>query len=146
MEKLINQEWLNNIENSSKEFILNLKSQNDYRFNPANKNLTYFGKNLELGFSCYALKIYYILGLWDELENEDKADWLNYINSFQIESKKFPNNSYVDKILLENYTGSKFKNFLKDNVKTLLNVFPQYEFEINKTKIAKTPRTSPSAE
>ena len=62
MEKLINQEWLNNIENSSKEFILSLKNKNDYRFSPANKNLTYFGKNLELGFSCFALKIYYILG------------------------------------------------------------------------------------
>ena len=31
MEKLINQEWFNNIENSSKEFILSLKNQNDYK-------------------------------------------------------------------------------------------------------------------
>ena len=96
MEKLINQEWLNNIENSSKEFILSLKKQNVFRFNPAKRNLTYFGNNLELGFSCFALKIYYILGLWDELENEDKVNWLNYINSFQVESKKFPNKDLLD--------------------------------------------------
>ena len=42
IEKLINQKWLNNIENSSKEFIFSLKKQNDYRFNPAKKNLTYY--------------------------------------------------------------------------------------------------------
>lgn len=137
MENLINQEWLNNIENSSKEFIFSLKKENDYRFNPAKRNLTYYGNNLELGFSCFALKIYYILGLWDKLENKEKASWLDYINSFQVESKKFPNNSYIDKILLENYTGSKYKNFLTDNVKTLLNIFPQFEFEKNKTKMIK---------
>lgn len=137
MENLINQEWLNNIENSTKGFIFSLKKENDYRFNPAKRNLTYYGNNLELGFSCFALKIYYILGLWDKLENKEKASWLDYINSFQVESKKFPNNSYIDKILLENYTGSKYKNFLTDNVKTLLNIFPQFEFEKNKTKMIK---------
>ena len=136
MDKLINQDWLNDVEDTSKEFIYSLK-KDEYRFEPAKKNLTYFGKNLELGFSCFGLKIYYILGLWDELDNLYKTNWLNYINSFQVQSKNFPINSYIDKILLENYTGSKYKNFLIDNIKSLLNIFPQFEYEKNKKKMFK---------
>ena len=68
MEKLINQEWLNNIENSSKEFILSLKNQNDYKFNPANKNLTYFGKNLELDSVAMHLKFITYLGFGTNLK------------------------------------------------------------------------------
>ena len=47
MDKLINQDWLNDVEDTSKEFIYSLK-KDEYRFEPAKKNLTYFGKNLEL--------------------------------------------------------------------------------------------------
>ena len=45
------------------------------------------------------LKFITYLELWDELKNQDKVNWINYINSFQVESKKFPNNSYIDKVL-----------------------------------------------
>ena len=38
---------------------------------------------------------------------------------------------------MENYTSSKYKNILIDNVKTLLNIFPQFEYEKNKIKMLK---------
>ena len=38
---------------------------------------------------------------------------------------------------MENYTSSKYKNILIDNVKTLLNIFPQFNYEKNKIKMLK---------
>ena len=46
-------------------------------------NLTKYGKELELGFSCFGLKIYYILGLWDNLSLEDKDEWIGYLAHFK---------------------------------------------------------------
>ena len=40
-------------------------------------------EKLELGFSNYALKLYFMLGIWKQLENPEKENWKNYINSFQ---------------------------------------------------------------
>ena len=61
------------------EFLENLKKEK-LSFYPALKGLTNVGKSLNLGFSCYGLKIYYMTGAWDKL-NEELKDWLTF-NSF----------------------------------------------------------------
>lgn len=53
------------------------------RFYPCKEGLTEAGKKLELGFSCLALKNYYILGLWDQLDKTMKNRWLTRIKAFQ---------------------------------------------------------------
>ena len=51
------------IYNGIEYFIENLKKpKKDFSFFPALNGLTKDGQKLSLGFSCYALKIYYMLG------------------------------------------------------------------------------------
>lgn len=35
--------------------------------------------------SCYANKLYYTLGLWDELSDGEQSSWIAYLQSFQVE-------------------------------------------------------------
>ena len=53
------------------------------RFFPCARGRTPLGGKLVLGFSCLALKTYYILGLWDRLEPGHRREWLDLIKSFQ---------------------------------------------------------------
>ena len=49
-------------------FLESLQStDNINHFYPATVGTTEVGSNLSLGFSCYALKTYYILGYWEAL-------------------------------------------------------------------------------
>ena len=105
------------------EFLENLKKEENYSFYPALKGLTNVGKSLNLGFSCYGLKIYYMTGAWDKLSEESKKDWLTYLNSFQISSNRFPENSFVDEYLVNDYDSLFTKNYYKYITKTLLNTF-----------------------
>ena len=76
------------VDSKTEGFLLELKKQNDtFNFFPALEGLTSAGKNLNLGFSCYALKIFFILGLWEKLDSESKKSWKNYISDFQINKK-----------------------------------------------------------
>ena len=52
-------------------------------FQPCERGMTEFGRTAGLGFSCFALKIYYTAGLWDSLSDSDKTRWISYIRSFQ---------------------------------------------------------------
>ena len=55
--------WVNNVSDYVEGYLSKLQKENFYQFFPALNNLTKYGKELELGFSCFGLKIYYILGL-----------------------------------------------------------------------------------
>lgn len=129
--------WVNNVSDYVEGYLSKLQKENFYQFFPALNNLTKYGKELELGFSCFGLKIYYILGLWDKLSLEDKDEWIGYLSSFQIENPKFPVNSYLDTALLASYSENKVKNFAEDSIKSILNIFPHNNYETNNKKLLK---------
>ena len=129
--------WVNNVSDYVEGYLSKLQKENFYQFFPALNNLTKYGKELELGFSCFGLKIYYILGLWDKLSLEDKDEWIGYLSSFQIENPKFPVNSYLDTALLASYSEKKVKNFAEDSIKSILNIFPHNNYETNNKKLMK---------
>ena len=106
----MNNKWLEGLEDSVSSYLNNLNIGN-YEYNPAMQNLTSDGEKLRLGFSCFSLKIFYILGIWQKLDDTDKKNWINYINSFQTINDKFPENSYIDDILFENYNNEKIKTW-----------------------------------
>ena len=35
-------------------------------------------------------------GEWVKLETNKKQDWINFINSFQVNESNFPKNSFID--------------------------------------------------
>ena len=133
---MIDLKWLETLEDSVGIYLNNLNI-NNYEYMPALQNLTSNGENLRLGFSCFSLKINYILGTWDKLQDTEKKKWVNYINSFQSINKKFPEHSYLDDTLIKNYSTKKIKTFFIDSVKTTMNLLPQYKFEKNQIKLLK---------
>ena len=56
------------------------------RFLPCREGVTPQGDELVLGFSCFALKTFYTLGLWDGLSSEEQNEWIKLIRSFQTET------------------------------------------------------------
>ena len=102
------------------EFINKLK-YDKYFFNPTLEGFTEAGSKLQLGFSCYGLKYFYLSGQWDKLADDEKINWTDTINSFQTQDSKFPQNSYVDNNYIYYLNKFKIQMFLKESAKTLLN-------------------------
>ena len=81
-------QWDSNLKNEIQKFLYSLQDDtNKNHFYPVNKGRTNNGQNLRLGFSCYAIKCFYMLDLWDDLSDSEKIKWVNYINSFQTNKK-----------------------------------------------------------
>jgi hypothetical protein len=76
------------------------------KFIPCVKGVTKIGKEASLGFSCLALKLYYILGLWEKTEKSQKNNWVDYINNFQRPSiglgGQVFDNAFIDPVLIYN--------------------------------------------
>ena len=77
-------DWLTRVQESVVAFLDRLKiPSTPGLFLHCIKGLTQEGRTVALGFSCFALKIYYALGLWDNLSQEEKTDWIHFLKSFQ---------------------------------------------------------------
>ena len=110
----INQEFKEGLTN----YLTSLKTDRDFHFLPTKKGVTETGKNLELGFSCLALKSFYILGEWQNFSYEKKENWANYINSFQNANvHEFSKNSYIDENYYKNIIKTDINKEIKRNVK-----------------------------
>lgn len=122
---------------SGLEFIKSLQTQEQFTFKPANYGLTTYGESLSLGFSCLALKSYFMTSEWDKLTEEQKTKWLSFINSFQVEIPRFPKYSFVDNALVNSYMNQSFDIKVKDQLKIILNIFPNFNFDSINTRLNK---------
>lgn len=115
--------WLENIDLKILNFINNLNTNNQYEYKPALTGVTEQGNNIKLGFSCYALKIFYILDKLDKKSNEKHliAGWTKYLNTYQKKDSDFPENSYIDDKFLKYSKQRRFENLIKDYIKQSLN-------------------------
>lgn len=103
-------------------FLDTLKKTNSYGYFPAKKGVTEEGGSINLGFSCLALKCFYILGEWQKFDTNYKNDWINYINSFQKnEVSSFPEGSFIDLKYLNHTTKTNIKKEVKRFSKRILN-------------------------
>lgn len=94
-------DWLKSISEEIPGFLSKLaSSKKTGRFRHCLKGTTKLGRKASLGFSCFALKTYYTLGLWEKLDEEQKKKWIDYINSFQVKGKPlhltFDANAFID--------------------------------------------------
>ena len=112
-----------NLKKDIEKFLYSLQNKNnEFHFYPVLEGVTYYGKQLTLGFSCYVIKCFHMLDLWDSLDEGYKQKWLEYINSFQVDNKNLPSNSYLDPGMHHFYTSTTRKLSLKDNLKKLINL------------------------
>ena len=70
-------------------FLEKIRKSDIYTFYPAVRGNKKYGKLLNLGFSCYGLKIYYMNGMWSNLSNSEKNNLIDFINSFQTKNNRF---------------------------------------------------------
>jgi hypothetical protein len=133
--------WLNNIDTQLIEYLSSLnKHENSYEYYPAKKGITKNGKDLSLGLSCYAIKILFTLGRWEEIEKSRKSGWVDYINSFQKNKESLPSNSYIDNEIYHFYNNPSIKSLLKDKTKITLNLIANQEYKINKVAFQESIR------
>ena len=71
-------------------FLENLRKPNaQFSYFPALSGVTENGKKLNLGFSCYALKIKFMIGQLNDPDTEYINSWVTFINSFQKNNTMF---------------------------------------------------------
>lgn len=110
-------------------------TKNSYSFTPCLKGATQAGRELKLGFSCYALKTYFTLNKWNYFDEDYKNEWAQYINSFQKKSKIYPDYSFLDDAYIDNFNKFRIERFTKDFVKKLLNLSKKYNYQSKKFEL-----------
>jgi len=123
------------LEDSILSYLNNLKKSNTkYEYHLSLKGLTSASDNLNLGFSCFALKLKYMLNS-KELKPEYLKSWSDYINSFQVgKDHKFPF-SYFDHGYYQEVNKKNPKLLLKEGIKKTLNISNKYNYESHNVKI-----------
>ena len=122
------------LEEAILNYIKNLeKPNNKYQYNFALNGRTNASNNINLGFSCFALKLKYILNSKD-LKSEYLMSWGDYINSFQVtEDHNFPF-SYFDNGFYQEINKKNARLLFKEGVKKILNTSSRYNFESHSKK------------
>ncbi len=119
------------------------KPENPNFYLPAKNGVTKLGESLNLGFSNFAIKIYYTINKWENLDDIKKNNWAFNINEFQVETNDFPNNSFIDPPLLDFYKTptvlKSAKKYIKKNLQFLNSInYESAEIEIQKMVRAET--------
>ncbi len=129
----------NNLIENLTEFIKTLENpEKPHHYFPVPEGATSKGKKVELGFSCYAMKCYFMLDKWNQLDNKIKENWKKHINSFQSLNNKFPNNSFIDKTVLDDYEKFNLQKDLKNLFKFSVNTIGIKKYELSKQRLNKT--------
>lgn len=117
--------------NKSTDFVKSLNYEKFY-FEPLKEGATNAGKELTLGFMCYGLKFYFMTGLWNDLDDKIKDDWVDIVNSYQVENSQFPKNSFIDPSYVKHFNHSNPSVVIKDLTKFLLTVSKIKNYESRK--------------
>jgi len=107
--------YFQKVEEDTLSFLDKLKNEEKFTFLPVTNGITKEGEDLKLGFSCYALKMNYML---NNPLNENFGIWGDYINSYQNEVGEFVDSSYV-----YHMKKNKFESSVKDIAKSVFNLF-----------------------
>lgn len=132
-------EWLKDLNEKLPGYLKSLNKE-QFQYLPVKTNFTKAGEELSLGFSCYALKLFYITNLWENLDDLDKKNWCSYINSFQVNSSKFPPNSFIDNKFLEYSSDFSLKKQFKNLSKAILNFILKKNYILNNQKLEESIR------
>jgi hypothetical protein len=130
----VDKKFLNEIPHGALQFVKNLKKEN-YEFYPFQKNRNFYGTNLNLGLSCYALKIYYMTLEHKNLSEKDLNNWLSYIKSFH--SINNIDELFVDPIYLKYYNKKFSRESLRNYSKKLQIIIQKANFESKGDRLLK---------
>ncbi len=120
------------------EYLNKLRKEEIYLYKPSLDGLTEKGNLLSLGFSCYALKIYFMTSEWGKINKDEQNKWLEFINSFQIDDDNFPSNSFIDPEFLDSYSNLGFSENIKYIIKSVLNTLNLGKYDTKKILLNKS--------
>jgi len=121
----------------TKLFIESLRKKESFEFKPVKKGILQNSEKLTLGFSSYGIKLYFMLGMWDNITDDEKSSWIDYINTFQKKENKYGTNYYVDDALVNYYNKFDIKDNFKNVSKFLLNLVFRKNYDLNSVKLSK---------
>ena len=128
--------WLKNLDSSVLEYVNNLKKEDsDFSFFPVQKLLTKNGEKLNLGFSCYSLKIFKLIDYIDKLSESEIDNWAEYINSFQTKEDLEQENTFIDKGYLSSFRSDNLLTGLLYPVKYISNLTIGTNYKSNNLKL-----------
>ncbi len=122
---------------NTKVFTKSLKRSENFEFNPLKKGYFDVGEKLSLGFSTYGMKLYYMLGMWDDLQRKQQETWIKYINSFQVSNSSHGNNFFIDSALVDWYSKTNINETARNIIKFILNKFAKTSYDLKSTKLDK---------
>jgi hypothetical protein len=131
----MDKKFLNEIPYLSLQFVESLKKDSNFEFYPFEKNKSYYGRHLSLGFSCYALKIQYMTSEHNKLSEEKLNNWFSYIVSFH--SSENVNQLFVDPIYLKYYNKNLSRESLRSQIKQLQNLITKTNFDTKSVRLIK---------
>ena len=115
--------WINKVDENIPVYFESLVKNNlRHHIQPMEKGMTLVGSKIQLGYSCFALKSYFITGRWKKLSDKEKNEWVRFIKRFQKNDKRFPSNSFIDSELVNDY--DKFECEPKKTPGEHLHIFP----------------------
>lgn len=116
------------------DFTKSLQKDVKFKFLPATSGVTKYGELLNLGFSCYALKIFYMTGEFKNLNSKDLNSWTSYIKSFQ--NIDIPNleGYFIDQEYLNYYQKTLSTETLTSIIKKSLNLLPTKNYDTKHVK------------
>ena len=118
---------------NSLEFISNLNKNNLKNFTPVIEDSTTVGKKINMGYLCYALKIYKMTNVWDNFLAHEKKEWTEKLLNYQTNNTNNFKDFFIDPAV-HKYFNSKFTQFkLKNYIKAILNNVTSKNYE----KVAK---------
>lgn len=97
-------DWLEQLQATLPGYLRTLQvDERPGRFWPCVNGRTRLGSQISLGFSCFALKLYTMLGWWDQLPAADQKTWIRFIQSFQKQGvDPITHQAFIDQALIYN--------------------------------------------
>ena len=94
-------DWVKQLRDTLPGYLSSLQEdENIGRYLPCAVGATRLGKKVSLGFSCFAVKLAKILGLWQAFPAQTQIAWINFIQSFQVSGiafqSPFAKNAFID--------------------------------------------------
>ena len=78
--------WLEQVNDTLPSFVDTLQRPHQVgRYSPCLNGVTAMGKQISLGFSTFAARIYYMLNRLDDFPRDQRNAWADYLRSFQTE-------------------------------------------------------------
>ena len=130
--------YFQEIPKSTIRFIEKLNQKNQFNLYPVLGSSTNTGKKLNMGYNCYAIKLYKLANEWDSLNDNRKQDWKNYLLNFQTHEHYDYKNFFIDPEVIRYFSKYLSVYNYRSMAKSTLNTLLKKEYETKKRHIFKT--------